>query len=649
MCGIAGLVSPPGRSIGDELLRTLGHALAHRGPDDAGFLSWPAGATTPTAGRTAPALANGGVAFAHRRLSILDLTTAGWQPMLSADRRYAIVFNGEIYNYLELRDELRALGVRFHSRSDTEVLLQACIQWGTAALNRITGMFAFALLDSHARTLLLARDPFGIKPLYYAASPDRGFAFASEIAALLTLPWIGREVCPHRLLEYLRFGHTDAGDRTMFAAIRSLPAAHWLRLDIDTPRPTTPQRYWAIDPDRRTSLSFADATAALRTRFIDNVRLHLRSDVPTGIQLSGGIDSSAICAAARHISNAGELHSFSYAAAPPAPNEEPWIDLVAAATGAHMHKTRPAPAELMRDLPALVALQHEPFASTGMYAQYRVFKLVADHGVKVTLDGQGADELFAGYPTFQAARLAALIKQGRCTQAMSLFRHLLGQHGLERPKGLFMRLASWLLPDAVQGTARRLAGAPLMPAWLNAGWFQDCGVEAAAPQRPRGREALRHLLIETLTRTSLPALLRFSDRNSMAHSVECRVPFLTPDLAQFVLSLPESYLIAADGTTKSVLRHALRGLVPDAVLDRRDKVGFATPERSWLLAAGDQVDDILATLHASAVPALRLPEIRQAWAAIRAGKRPYEPAVWRWLNVILWTQTFQVRTAMSVT
>lgn len=648
MCGIAGLALSPGNAIGDDLLATLAGKLSHRGPDDEGFLSWTPGSGAPTAARTPCPLPNGGLAFVHRRLTILDLSTAGWQPMLSPDGRYAIIFNGEIYNYLELRSELAGLGVSFQSRSDTEVLLQACIHWGTAALNRLTGMFAFALLDTHEQTLFLARDPFGIKPLFFAESPGKGFAFASEIGALLALPWIGRETNPQRLFEYLRFGHTDAGGQTMFADIASLPAAHYLRLDLADPRPAAPQRYWAIDPQRRTALSFEEAAEELRARFIDNVRLHLRSDVPTGVQLSGGIDSSAICAAARHIAPDGELHAFSYAAAPPAPNEEHWIDLVGHATGARVHKTRPAPHELMRDLTALVKLQHEPFASTGMYAQYRVFKLVAQQGVKVTLDGQGADEMFAGYPTFQAARLAALIKQGRIPQAVRLLRHLLGRQGLERPGGLLMRLASWLLPQAVQGGARRLAGQPVIPNWLDTGWFRDHGVDAATPHRPRGREALRHLLIETLTRTSLPALLRFSDRNAMAHSVECRVPFLTPDFAQFALSLPEHHLVAGDGTTKSILRHALRGLVPDPVLDRRDKVGFATPEQAWLLGSADQVDAILASPRLDRIPALQTQAIRKSWSAIRAGKRTYEPAMWRWLNLILWSEAFQGPAAMDL-
>ncbi len=641
MCGIAGLALAPDNAIGAGLLETLAAKLAHRGPDDKGFLSWTPGQSAIKPARKPAALPNGGVALVHRRLTILDLTTAGWQPMLSPDGRYAIIFNGEIYNYLELQAELRALGVTFHSRGDTEVLLQACIHWGTQALNRLTGMFAFALLDIRNQTLLLARDQFGIKPLFFTESAGHGLAFASEIGTLLALPWVGRATNPQRLFEYLRFSHTDGGDQTMFADIRSLPAAHYLRLDLTETRAAEPRRYWAIDPEQRSDLSFEAAAEELRSRFVHNVRLHLRSDVATGVQLSGGIDSSAICAAARDLAPDAQQHAFSYIAAPPAPNEERWIDLVAGTTRTQTHKTHPTPNELMGDLQSLVSLQHEPFASTGMYAQYRVFALAAEHGAKVTLDGQGADEMFAGYPTFQAARLASLIKQGRGRQAVHLLRHLLGRQGLERPWGMFMRLASWLLPNAVQGAARRFAGEPVIPDWLDAGWFHDHGVDAATPQRPRGREAMHHLLIETLTRTSLPALLRYSDRNAMAHSVESRLPFLTPDFAQFVLSLPESYLVAANGTTKSVFRHAMRGLVPDAVLDRRDKVGFATPERSWLLAAADQVDAILAPAEIAKVPALQSPRLRHTWSAIRHGKKPFEPALWRWLNTILWTNTFQ--------
>jgi asparagine synthase (glutamine-hydrolysing) len=638
MCGIAGMLwkePAQGQSLTEPL-----RLLRHRGPDDHGWLSLTRHRIRR--GRGNPDVRKADAVLLHRRLSILDLSDAGWQPMSSADDRFHLVFNGEIYNYLELRGELEALGHIFHSRSDSEVLLQALVHWGREALTRLVGMFALAVLDTQARTLLLARDYFGIKPLYYSHLPG-GLAFASEIKALLDLPGLKRRVNPHRIYDYLRFGLTDHGGQTLFAQIRQVPAAHFLEVSLDHPDQVNIERYWAVDLDDIIELPLAEASQRLRELFLESVRLHLRSDVPVGAALSGGIDSSAIVAAMRHLEPRLDLHAFSYIADDAAVSEERWIDTAGGAARAVIHKVQPAPEELVEDLDRLVYQQDEPFGSTSIYAQDRVFRLAREAGITVMLDGQGADEMLAGYRPYLAARLASLLRQGRLGSAYSFWQRAATVPGSGGRQRLLLHAGSLALPRRLKIWAMRLAGKSRMPPWLNEKWFTREGVKARPRlSAPAAGEILRGELQQSVAETSLPMLLRYEDRNSMAYSIESRVPFLTPALVSFVLRLPEEHLISRDGTSKNVFRLAMRGLVPDTVLDRKDKVGFATPEKRWLSALAPWVDRTLEGDLAYQVPALAAGPMRAHWQAVREGKEPFDSRVWRWVNLIRWAERFGV-------
>jgi len=633
MCGIAGFVGAPGDGL--TALRGWGELLAHRGPDDVGLgVLAPGGfCAHRDPARIGP---DAQAVLWHRRLAILDLSEAGWQPMSSAEGRHHLILNGEIYNYLELRAELESQGVTFRSRSDTEVLLEAWRRWGVAVLPRLTGMFAFALLDTHERTLTLARDPFGIKPLLYSQWPG-GFAFASEAKALLTLPQVDRRVDAQRVYDYLRFGLTDHGNGTMFAAIRSCPPGHVMTVRVDDAHVSAPKPYVELAAAGTWRGSFEQAADELRARFIESVRLHLRSDVPVGAALSGGIDSSAIVAVMRSLEPALELHTFSYIASDAQLSEERWVDLAAGAAGARVHKTRADVDELVRDLDALLACQDEPFGSTSIYAQHRVFRLARETGIKVMLDGQGADELLGGYHTFAAARLASLVRQGRAPEAFAYARRASAGPGRG---ALLLWAGEFLLPPAVQAPFRRMVGQELVPAWLDGNWFADRGVRLAPAKYTFGssREVLREQLHRATTHSSLPMLLRYEDRNSMAHSIESRVPFLTHSLATFLLSLPEEFLIAPDGTSKAVFRRAMRGLVPDAILDRRDKIGFATPEHEWMPRLGSRIDELLTDESLARIPALRPAALRAEWQSIRERRARRDFRAWRWMNLVEWAR-----------
>jgi len=639
MCGIAGFVFRKGKSYQPPVPAIL-NQLRHRGPDDHGYVAY--SERGPKIGRdwTDP----GGdpeVIFLHRRLSILDLSDAGSQPMGTRDGRYFITFNGEIYNYVELREELEQCGYEFESRSDTEVLLAAYAAWGNEALRKLVGMFAFAILDTVRRTVFLARDFFGIKPLYYALAGS-SVVFASELKTLLEFGAVSRQVNANRLFSYLRRGLCDFGAETLLADVLQLPPAHYLEIGLDRDWESRPVCYWEPTAQCRDDLSFDQAAEQLRTLFLKSVAFHLRSDVPVGSALSGGIDSSSVVMAMRYLKPDIDLHTFSYIADDKELDEEKWIDIIGEAAHAQVHKVRPTAAELVADFDQLNYMQDLPSASTSLYAQYSVFRAAQQAGIKVMLDGQGADEMLGGYTYFRGARLASLVRQKRWHEAAEFLSSACRWPG-SSVSALLQDAADHLLPALAQAPLRKLVGKDLVPSWLNLRWFRAKGV---TPHLNRQGYHSSHVLREKLLRElaeHLPSLLRYEDRNSMAFSIESRVPFLTPELVNFVLSLEEPYIIARDGTSKAVFRRAMRGIVPDPILDRRDKIGFATPERAWLSAASLWIQDQFDADVAAGIPAFHLDVVRRDWQEMRRGHRAFSFAVWRCLNVIAWTKRFQIQ------
>jgi len=637
MCGIAGFAALRGCGRSYCAPSVL-QSIEHRGPDDRGWLRC-SGSQVERGRDWTPPATEPEVLLLHRRLSIIDTSAGGWQPMSTADDRYHLVYNGEIYNFVELRRELEALGYRFKSNSDSEVLLNALAEWGTAALSRLVGMFAFALLDTHRRTILLARDFFGIKPLFYWQD-DGCLFFASEIKALGAFGLKRPRANAERLLQYLRYGVADFGSETMLADVRQLPAAHFVEISLDTCVAGEAACYWVAQSDEVLDISYDEAAARLRDLFLHSVEIHLRSDVPVGLALSGGIDSSSILMAIAHLKPKTEMHAFSYISDDAALSEEKWVDLVAREAGAQVHKVRPTSGDLARDLGAMVQLHDEPFGSTSAYAQFRVFRAAQEAGIKVMLDGQGADEILGGYDHYKGARLASLVRQGRWGLAAQLFARLSGNGGIGAYLGAAY-CADFLMPPAMQSVARGMVGKDAFPGWLNRAWFAERGLGAEFANYTTATGVLRESLTRSVTRT-LPGLLRYEDRNSMAWSVESRVPFLTPDLASFLGKLPESYLIDSKGTSKSVFRQAMRGIVPDAILDRRDKVGFVTPERSWLTQLDAWVLSALDGEMAASLPFLNLTYARREFQAAREGRKPFGFHIWRWVNLVRWAETLNV-------
>ena len=650
MCGLLGAFDPEAAIDLGAFGRTLA-LLRHRGPDDEGVVAQ-LGSGGVSAFRGPDSVADLGLpalsgapetarlALGFRRLAIQDISSAGHQPMASPDGRYWLLFNGELYDHFRLRPELERAGFGFRSASDTETLLAAWSHWGPACLDRLEGMWAFIVWDLAERKLHLVRDRFGIKPLHVAAF-GRGHAFGSEIPPLLALTGARARAHPMSLFRYLRLGRTDDREATMFEGVRRIAPGHHATLDLVTGT-WSDRAYWRL-PDVVDDDPSPDAAAEVRDLFLASVSDHLLASVPVGVALSGGIDSSAILAGVRRARGPGaDLHAFGHVADDPIIGEERWIDLAARDASAEVHKVRPSARDLGRDLESLVRLQGEPFGSTSIYAQYRVFGLARAQDVPVVLSGQGADEQLAGYRAYLGPRLASLLRRGAVGPAFRFYRAALRLPGSDR-RGLLLRAGAALLPDALEPVARRMAGEQLMPHWLDAPWFRSRGVDPRAPRAAAAAGGrLRASLREAFLESSLPMLLRYEDRNSMAHSVESRVPFLQRALVERIARLPESALISDEAETKAIFRRAMRGIVPGAILDRRDKVGFATPEARWLAEMNPWVEAWLTGEEADAVQGLRPRDLWADWQEVRAGRRPFDARIWRGINAVAWTRAFDV-------
>ncbi|MGW9629797.1 asparagine synthase (glutamine-hydrolyzing) [Agromyces sp. NPDC055520] len=569
MCGIAGgWESHSGRGVVERTRSALA-AMRHRGPDDQGEHVWE---------RT-----GGVVSLGSTRLSVQDLSQAGHMPMVSVDERFVLAYNGEITNFVEVRAELVALGRRFASSGDTEVLLQAWEQWGSDSLSRFEGMFAFAMLDRSTATLTLARDAFGVKPLYYAYEPGESLYFSSEAPGLMLLRPSGPRLDWQTAFDFIRWGTYDGGERTFVEGARQLKSGHVVSLDLAAGVLGEPVQFWTPSVKPGSKDSFDDAAERVRDLFLTSLERNLRSDVAVGVALSGGIDSSAITAGIRHIAPDYELRTFSFVAPGFDQSEHEWIDLVVQETGAESFRVTPNADDLAGDLDDMIRTQGEPFGTTSIYAQYRVFRLARESGVTVTLDGQGADELFAGYNGYPAARVRTLLERGKFGRARRLLREWQEWPGRPPSSTVVDTAVRGMLPSSLVRTVERVRSVE-SPA-INYARLAEHGVRVEVPRLGlpgvRGRR-LSSALSEALTVRGVGSLLRHGDRNSMRFSVESRVPFLDRALVDYTLGLPEEYLLDDRGTTKAVLRKALRGIVPDVILDRRDKIGFATPQDSWL-------------------------------------------------------------------
>jgi len=597
MCGICGFFGPRE----PRLLRAMAESLHHRGPDDDGFHESDA------------------ASLGFRRLSIIDLVT-GQQPMSTDRGRLHIVYNGEIYNFRELRQELERAGRRFRTKCDTEVALHAYAAWGPAAFQRFNGMWAIALLDLRGPVpkLVLCRDHFGIKPLFFAESADR-VLFASEIKAILEDPSFPRRVDDQQLYEYLRFGLYDHNDLSFFAGVRQVPAGGYVTVDASGIRET---RYWNplltedVEPD----------PAEFRRLFEQAVERRLVSDVPVGICLSGGLDSSPIvCIMDRllkqHAPDTGSLgdrlKTFS-AVFPGDPiDEKHYIDAVLGVISAEPTWIYPDSDRWLADLETWVHDVEEPTITTAPYAMWSVMR-VARHKVTVLLDGQGGDELLAGYVPYQYVYLRQLLRDHR-------YREFAEEAARSR--------------DTVGPLVRRRLHERRHPVDLDRLLRLDWTSKQRPPRDPRVQDDLKRRLLQDVTNFSLPSLLRYEDRNSMAHSMEARLPFLDQELVEWILRLPASAIVSG-GWSRRILREAMRGVIPEKIRLRRRKIGFTTPEFRWFRQQRAALQSLMRSPSFHSRPYWDAPAVADAFRVACAGGTEESMFFWRAVNTELWLRVY---------
>ncbi len=602
MCGIVGFWGEPDSC----LLRSMAGSIRHRGPDDEGYFE------------------TDFLSLGHRRLSIIDLV-GGHQPMSNEDDSLQLVYNGEVYNFRELRQELAAAGHRFRTDSDSEVIVHAFEEWGTEAFVRFNGMWAFALADVARRRLILCRDHFGVKPLYYARS-SRRLLFASEIKALLQDPELRTAPNDQTIYEYLAYGLHDHKAETFFEGVFRLPAAHYAIVEAaEDGRPVfTLSPYWTprLHRDGRHD------PAEFRRLLGQAVRRRLVSDVPVGACLSGGLDSTTIVRLMNGLiekqdrdarSLGARLETFSAVFDNDPIDERDYIAEAIKGTRAASTLIHPTPHDFVSELETFVWHQGEPVVSTGPYAQWAVMR-GASAKVKVLLDGQGGDELLAGYVPYQMVYLRQLAKERRWAL---LLREALAASDVLWPLVL-RRLRS-------RRRSRRIDERRLIR--------DEFRATVREPDDTRPRDDLKERLLQDLTTYSLPSLLRYEDHNSMAFSLESRVPFLDQELVDYVLALPPEALVRG-GWSRRILREATRGILPERIRLRRWKVGFTTPEIRWLSNRRAVFTSLLASPQFQSRKYWNGEKVLETFRGACTGRFDNSMFFWRAINTELWLRVF---------
>lgn len=630
MCGINGIAHPVrnGRAVSRELIEKMRDVLVHRGPDERG------------------AFVEGTVGLGHRRLSIVDLSS-GQQPMTNEDGSLQIVYNGEIYNHADYREKLEAVGHKFATRCDTETILHLYEEYGRDCVRYLRGMFAFAIWDRRRKALFLARDRLGVKPLYYVHSSDGSLYFASEIKALLAAGAIKAELEISALPDYLA-NRCTSDDRTMFKGVKRLPPGHILhwaegKLEIGS--------FWDLPLDNRSAAdgsSRRNYVAEWRDLFEESVRLRLMADVPLGMFLSGGIDSSAIAAVMRKMVSE-PIKTFSVAFDVPEANELEFARSVAQALGTDHHEVMVTPQQFAEALPRLVWHEDEPIAHSASVALYFVSQL-AQRYVKVVLTGEGSDELLAGYYRYRTtiANLRGADIYSRITTP-GIRRAVQVGAGYVLPGRISRKLKRtflWRQPDIESIYFDNFSVFPMaqqLQLFSSDALSQVRGVNpysALNAYFAAGRDtSLLRRLLYTDAKSYLHELLMKQDQMSMAASIESRVPFLDHKLVEFSTHMPDEWKLNG-WTTKRVLREAMKGVIPDSILTRK-KMGFPVPLARWFRREfRPQIDEYILSARAQARGLFAAENVRQLVAEHQEGHNDHADKLWSLMNLEIWHRIF---------
>jgi len=618
MCGIVGIVDLGAATLDPALLKSMTDAIHYRGPDDEGYVlinqgkshyqaySGPASpesvrATLPSISSARDFPAN--IGLAHRRFSIIDLSPGGHQPLFSSDNSCCVVFNGEIYNYIELREELIKLGVIFRSTSDTEVLLEAYRIWDTDCFNRFNGFWALALYDFKKRRLILSRDRLGKKPLYWTQFGSKLY-FASEIKSLLRVTAVsnGRKANEDAIWHWCVDGRRDLDNSTFFDGIRSLPAACWTI--VDEKFPNNIQTFWEVPRKRlrESDISIPEAMQLVRETLDDAVRIRLRADVPLALELSGGLDSSTVLAlAARH--HPGRITTYTVKFADPRWNEEPFARSIANRYDVDYRMIEPEMGGFWHGIRAFTELQEEPYHSPNMQTSQVIWSLMRSEGTKVALTGAAGDEMFAGYGRYYVKAQIENLMHGQ-------FNHFIdnARNWTERNLGFSGFVREMVGVTGLRSLVRRVKSA--IPE------FENQYIKGIAmPSKQYYAASLTEWLREEITNTQIPYWLRSGEKTYMGMPFEARLPFLDYHVVEAATQIPVTYLIR-HGWHKWILRKAMEDLLPADVVWRRVKMGFPYPYEQFFTSYRKIIDLILTEARNPYIDVRRHIQLRTDWNAI---------------------------------
>lgn len=580
MCGIAGILSST-KPVSIADLQLMTGAIPHRGPEGDGHWINP----------------NKKIGFGHRRLAIIDLSDEADQPMKYLDGRYTLIYNGEIYNYIELREELVKKGYQFRSTGDTEVLIALFAEKKERCLDHLDGMFAFAIWDEKEQRLFCARDRFGEKPFYYAMK-DGAFYFGSEMKALWAAG-IPRKADNKMLFNYLLNGVLyNPGDpsETFYEGISKLRAAHYFYITPADPTPK-PKIYWSVNYEKtHAAIGEAEAIEKFRELFFESVKLRLRSDVAVGSSLSGGLDSSAVVCVIDRLRENSEQKQATFSARFPgfAKDEGKFMQMVIDKTRVSPHFVFPDEKGLVEDFETLCRHQEEPFGSASIYAQFCVMRLAKENNVTVLLDGQGADEILAGYLHYFDSYFKQLRRENKklYKTEKNAYAEMHGSENMSGIKNISKQILDVYMPNFLQAKIRRYkkkvsSGSNTL---LAKDFFREYAPHDFFPAFDDAK-SLNQALYKSTFEGELEDLLRYADRNSMAHSREIRLPFLSHKLVEFMFQLPENFKIR-NGVTKYLMRQSFSEILPPGILGRMDKIGYEPPQNKWLTNR-DMINSIL--------------------------------------------------------
>lgn len=624
MCGISVIVQKSNEPVSEVLIRKMNNLVVHRGPDGEGYYH------------------HLNLAMGHRRLKIIDLSNAATQPMEYDG--LIITYNGEIYNYIEIRKVLENEGYLFHTKSDTEVILAAYKKWGKNCVSHFHGMWSFAIFDRNRNILFCSRDRFGIKPFSYFDSKTH-FCIASEIKQFSAIPFFEPKLNHQAAFHFLYYSSIEGEEKSFFQNVKFLSPGQNLIYDLTTHQLELENWYHLTIEDQYADISYPEACKHFRYLFDRSISMHVRSDVEIGACLSGGLDSSSIVYSYKHqFPKSNPLKTVSSCFEEKAINEIEYIDFVTKDIGFQGNKIFPDIRQIMQNniFEKICYHQDQPITSGSFFSEYKVFEKAGELGLKVMLDGQGADEYLAGYDEFNSIYLNQYLHKLQLLSFTRVARDI-ARFKDHHPITFIKNFGSDMLMNTGRKAMKKFNSSYFKPVWMNEKWFEENSYNQNPYPilLPGGIKGIQELTRKALSQYSLPHQLHSEDRNSMMHSIESRLPFLDHTLVEFVLNLPDNFKIR-NGVNKSILRDGLKDILPEKISGRKNKLGFPGPEDRLFLKQDPDIHRILLSLQDS-FPGIFSRNIIEKYERCFTAKEQNQNLIFKSLSFYYWTKAFGIK------